>query len=90
MARRKKTKDIYALKVVKFQQNSDQKEFVSLENENEILSQIAGQYLVKAPFSFTEGSAHFFVLEYMPGGDLAKLIEEKVYLDYNQAKFYLA
>jgi serine/threonine protein kinase len=46
----------------------------SLKNEHEILSQIAGEHLVKAAFSFSEGQVHFFVLEYMPGGDLAKVI----------------
>lgn len=53
MVRRKKTKDIYALKMIKIQQNWDQKELDSIKNEHEILSKIAGEHLVKAPFSFT-------------------------------------
>ena len=61
-----------------------------IENEHEIFRKIGGDYLVKASFSFNEGSAHFFVLEYMPRGDLSKILEEEVYLEYDQAKFYLA
>jgi serine/threonine protein kinase len=55
-----------------------------------VLSKIAGEHLVKAPFSFTEGAAHFFVLEYMPGGDLSRLIEEQVYLGFEESRLYLA
>lgn len=45
---------------------------------------------MKAPFSFSEDSGHFFVLEYMPGGDLGRILEEEVYLEEHHAKFYIA
>lgn len=46
--------------------------------------------MVTAPFCFQEHSGLFFVLEYMPGGDLSRLLCENVYLSENEAKFYLA
>jgi hypothetical protein len=37
--------------------------------------------LVNAPFSFSEKSSQMFVLEYLPGGDLRKMLDEEVYFD---------
>jgi serine/threonine protein kinase len=46
--------------------------------------------LIKAPFAFTEDFGHFFVLEFMPGGDLSKILNDEGYLEEKHAKFYLA
>lgn len=35
--------------------------------------------MVKAPFSFGEKESHVFVLEYLPGGDLRKMLDDEVY-----------
>ena len=74
MARRKETKDIYALKIVKFPDSSDQNKFKEIKNEHEILKKIVGDHLAKAHYLFSEHSCHIFVLEFMPGGDLRKLL----------------
>ena len=46
--------------------------------------------MVAATFSFYEKNVQFFVLEYMPGGDLSKILEENIYLEQKDATFYLA
>jgi protein-serine/threonine kinase len=45
---------------------------------------------VKAPFSFSEKECHIFVLEYLPGGDLRKMLDDEVYFEESKAQFYLA
>ena len=76
MVRRKETKDIYALKIIKLPDSCDEKEMTSIKNEHEIFKNIAGDHLVKAPFSFSENNCHVFVLEFLPGGDLRALLTE--------------
>lgn len=78
------------MKVIQIQDNWGEEEHKLIRNEHETLRKIAGDHLVKAPFSFNEGCAHFFVLDYMPGGDLSQLLEEEVYFEEAEAKFYLA
>ena len=45
---------------------------------------------MKAPFSFSEKESHIFVLEYLPGGDLRKMLDDEVYFEESKAQFYLA
>ncbi len=45
---------------------------------------------MKAPFSFSEKECHIFVLEYLPGGDLRKMLDDEVYFEESKAQFYLA
>lgn len=75
LVRRKKTKDIYALKVIGIDKNWGENELVALKNEYKIYKQIEGEHLVAATFSFHQSNAQFFVLEYMPGGDLSRMLE---------------
>lgn len=62
MARRKETKDIYALKIIKLSEDNYDKDYQTIKNEHDIYKKIAGDHLVKAPFSFSERGSHIFVL----------------------------
>lgn len=84
------TKDLYAMKVVEITNSSDKEVLDDLITEHDIFRKIGGEHLVKAAFSFTEGSAHFFLMEYMKGGDLSKLLETEVYLEESLARNYIA
>ena len=70
MARRKETKDLYALKIIRLPENCSDIDLKNISTENEIFKKIAGDHLVTAPFSFSEKGCHIFVMELMPGGDL--------------------
>lgn len=87
---RKLTKDLYAMKVIELTSSSDKQTLHDLISEHDIFRKIGGDYLVKAAFSFSEGSAHFFLMEYMRGGDLSTLLEKEVYLEEELARRYLA
>ena len=90
LARRQKTNDLYALKIVHIKPGWDEEKLSSIKNEHEIFKKIAGDHLVKAPFSFQEGMVHFFVMDFMPAGDFSALLGEEVYLEEQAAKFYIA
>lgn len=75
MARRADTIDLYALKFIKIDNKITQKDIDCIKNEHEIFQTIGGDHLVKAPFSFSTDIGHFFILEYMPGGDLRKILD---------------
>ena len=90
LAKRIDTTDLYALKIIKIHDGQNEKDINLIKNEHEIFKKIGGDHLVKAPFSFSQDSGHFFVLEYLPGGDLGKILLNEVYLEEKQAQFYLA
>jgi serine/threonine protein kinase len=90
LVRRKETGDIYALKIVCLPEESSEKDLECIQTEHEIFKKIAGDHLVKAPFSFTEKDSQIFVMEFMPGGDLRQLLNEEVYFEEEAARFYLA
>ena len=79
LALRRKTNDFYAIKTIKIEDNWGEEELKLIKNEHEIFRKISSEYLVTAPFSFTEGACHFFVMEFVPGGDLSQVLEEEVY-----------
>lgn len=76
LVRRITTKDLYALKHVKLEHTQTAKEIELIKKEHEIFKKIAGDHLIRAPFAFSESYGHFFVLEFMPGGDLSKILSE--------------
>ena len=61
----------------------------SLKKENEILSKVQGDYVVKAVYSFTHESYICFVMEYMLGGDLGSIIQNYGVLEEEVARFYI-
>lgn len=62
----------------------------SLKKENDILSKVQGDYVVKAVYTFTHEYYICFVMEYMIGGDLGSIIQTYGVLESSVAKFYIA
>lgn len=52
LVRRKKTRDIYALKAIRIDKNWGEHELESIKNEYGIYKKIEGDHLVAATFSF--------------------------------------
>lgn len=91
LVRRKATQDIYAMKIIRFSNNVDEKFLENLLNENEIFKRIQGEHVVKAFFSFRQKNYVIFVMEFMPGGDLQGILRREGNLEeYDQARFYAA
>lgn len=90
LVKKKNTEEIYAMKIVDFSEKMNKNTLSSLKKENEILSKVQGDYVVKAVYTFTHESYICFVLEYMIGGDLGNIISNYGVLDESTARFYIA
>lgn len=62
----------------------------SLKKENDILSRVQGDFVVKAVYTFTHESYICFVMEYLIGGDLGSIVQTYGVLEESVAKFYIA
>ena len=62
----------------------------SLKKENQILTVVTGDFVVKALFTFSHETYLCFVMEYMYGGDLGSLLEKYGYFEEQIAKVYIA
>lgn len=89
LVKRKSTGDLYALKVIKFT-NQDPAFIENLVNENEIMMNLVGDYVVKGIFSFLHKKCYCVVMELMVGGDFRKLLDEQSAFYEDDVKFYAA
>jgi hypothetical protein len=89
LVKRKSTGDLYALKVIKFT-NEDPAFIENLVNENEIMMNLVGDYVVKGIFSFLHKRCYCVVMELMVGGDFRKLLDEQSAFYEEDVKFYAA
>ena len=90
LARKKKTNDIFAIKVldkeVMIQKNV--KDLVL--NEKEILTKVDNNFIVRGIYTFQSRKYLYMVMEFMKGGDFGTLLERVGYFDAPRAQFYLA
>lgn len=78
------------MKIVNFAEKMNKNHLESLKKENDILSKVQGDYVVKAVYTFTHESYICFVMEYMLGGDLGSIILTYGVLEEAVARFYIA
>jgi len=90
LARKKKTRDLYAVKV---QNKSDLLRKNMVDNviaERQILSNVKTPFVVKLYYAFQSDKALFLVMEYCPGGDVATLLHNLGAFDMDMARVYAA
>ena len=71
-----RTNDIYAIKTVDIKSMKEKNLSNTLKNEQNILKQIDSQYLVNSYFIFKDIKNYYFVMEYLPGGDVYTLLSK--------------
>ncbi|KRX00728.1 Protein kinase-like domain [Pseudocohnilembus persalinus] len=84
------TNDEFAVKIIEIDKDMDEKAIQNLRAERDIFEIIAGDFVVKAFYSFFDQGFLFFVLDYMPGGDFETVLRTYCRLDEDIAKFYAA
>lgn len=90
VAMHRKTRDLYALKVISLREPVDRSAFGALLNEINVLKLLKGQFLTQAFYSYlTESSLHI-VMEYMVGGDFRARLEAEGRFELPVARFYAA
>lgn len=70
------TSDTYAIKTVDINSMKEKKLSSSLKNEQNILKEINNDYVVNSYFIFQDKKNYYFVMEYLPGGDVYTLLSK--------------
>lgn len=71
---KKTTGDNYAIKTVDISKMKERNLSSTLKNETLILNEINSDYVVKCYYIFRDKINFYYVMEYMPGGDLYRLL----------------
>ena len=72
------TGDMYAIKIVDIQNMKEKKLSSTLKNERNILNEINNDYVVNCYYIWKDKVNYYFAMEFMPGGDLFKLLSSIV------------
>ncbi|CCW64302.1 unnamed protein product [Phytomonas sp. EM1] len=90
LCRRISTNKYYAMKVVNKQGLLDQKRIQDVFTERNVLMRMGHPYLLKLHWTFQSEHKVFFVMDYMPGGDLDRYMNSvpNKQLDLFTAKLY--
>jgi len=90
LAKKTATGDLYAIKVIKKRDAIQKNQVDRVLAEREIMAIARSNFVVKMFFCFQGPKNLYFVMEYLPGGDLFSLKEALGYFDESMARFYLA
>ena len=69
-----KTGDMYAIKSVGINNMKEKKMSQTLQNERSIMKEISSDYIVNSYYIFKDQVNYYFVMEYLPGGDVYNLL----------------
>ena len=90
MARKKATKDLFAIKVLDKEMMVEKNVTEFVMNERDILNKVDNDFIVRGVYTFQSKKYLYMVMEYMKGGDFGNLLENVVSLNVETTKFYLA
>lgn len=81
---------LYAMKVVKTRQVYLQGHMAHVKAERDILAEADNDWIVKLFYSFQDKENLYFILEYIPGGDMMGLLSKLNVFTESMARFYIA
>lgn len=90
LAKKKNTKDVFAIKVLEIAKMKAKNCAETIMNERDILNGLDTEFIARGVYTFTSQKYLYMVMEYMKGGDLANLLEESGYFEEPVAKYYAA
>lgn len=91
LCRNKKTNKVFAVKMLKKSEIIRMKQVDHVFSEYTILASIYHPFIVELKgVNFTDPSYLYFILEYIPGGEMFTLLRDKNAFPVKQAKFYAA
>lgn len=88
LARKKDTKDLFAIKVLEKEKMATKKDFVF--NERNILNKIDNEFVVRGVHMFQSEKYLYMVLEFLKGGDFASKLEDYGYFEEAVVQYYVA
>lgn len=90
VCRKKDTKEVYAVKVMKKSEMLKKNQVSHIRAERDVLSLCDNPLVVKLYYSFQDEKYLYLVMEYLPGGDLMTILMKHDILTEEQTRFYIA
>jgi serine/threonine protein kinase len=90
LARKKATKDLFAIKVLDKNMMVEKNVAEFVMNERNILNKVDNDFIVRGIYTFQSKKYLYMVMEYMKGGDFGTLLENVHCLNFETTRFYLA
>lgn len=90
LARKKNTKDLFAIKTLKKEEIHKKKQYKRILAERNIMAVTSNNFVVKMYYSFQGKEYLYIVMEYLRGGDLHSLLKKEGYFEENIARQYTA
>jgi len=90
LARKKATKDLFAIKVMDKGAMVDMNVAEFVMNERDILNKVDCDFVVRGIWTFQSHKYLYMVMEYLKGGDCGTLLDRFGCFNYKTARFYLA
>ena len=83
------TGDLYTIKSVDINKMKERKLSKTLLNERNIMKEISSDYVVTTYYLFKDKINYYFVMEYLPGGDVYKLLSS-IFLPFSTIQLIVA
>eukprot|EP00005_Dracoamoeba_jomungandri_P000573 CAMPEP_0174253590 /NCGR_PEP_ID=MMETSP0439-20130205/2960_1 /TAXON_ID=0 /ORGANISM="Stereomyxa ramosa, Strain Chinc5" /LENGTH=1854 /DNA_ID=CAMNT_0015334699 /DNA_START=66 /DNA_END=5630 /DNA_ORIENTATION=- len=90
LARKKKTGDIYAIKILKKEDMIRKNMVDHVMAERDIMASTKNPFIVRLYYAFQSDRYLYLVMEYMPGGDLSSLLINVEWFEEPMARQYIA
>ena len=90
LVRQKETGKVFALKKVNKNEMIKKNQVQHVKSERNILALAENPWVVELTFTFQDEKHLYFVMEYLPGGDLMTILIKRDILPESEARFYLA
>ena len=90
LARKKNTKDYFAVKVLEKEKMKQKNCIETVINEKNILNDLHTEFIARGVYTFTSQKYLYMVMEYMKGGDLGNLLVEATYFEEDMVRYYVA
>ena len=90
LVRKKDTQELYALKTLKKAEVLKRNQVAHVKAERDILAEADNEWVVKLFYSFQDAEHLYFVMDYVPGGDMLSLLVKLQVFSEDLARFYIA
>ncbi|CAD6184833.1 unnamed protein product [Caenorhabditis auriculariae] len=90
LVRKKDTGKVYAMKSLEKADVIMKQQASHVKAERDILAEADSPWIVRLFFSFQDHRCLYFIMEYVPGGDMMQLLINKGIFEESLARFYIA
>lgn len=90
LVRDKTDENIYAMKIIKKSELIAKGQLRNTLTEKDLLARIDNKWSVQLFYAFQDAYNIYFVMEYLPGGDLMTVLIRRSYLTMEETRFYIA